>query len=233
MSRPLSQQEIARVLASTALFAGLDEPSLLRLAQVCTQRSVDRGHYLCHQGDSGDRIFLIADGLVKVVITSFDGIEVVLATMGRHESLGELAVLDGSPRSASVVAVEPTQVLMVYRQALLTVMTQHPPVLDAILRSLGGIVRRLTEQTGDFVFLDLGGRLAKVLLRLSAAHATGPGEPVLDLGLTQSDLAAMVGASRPAVNRALQMLAVRGWISVTGQAIVLHDQEALRRRAGL
>jgi CRP-like cAMP-binding protein len=233
VGRPLNQQEIAQVLAASSLFEALDEASRLRLARVCTQRHVERGHFLCHQGDRGDRIFVIAEGLVKVVITSLEGIEVVLATMGKNESLGELAVLDGSPRSASVIAVEPTQVVMLYRQALLGVMSEHPPVLDALLRSLGGTVRRLTEQTGDFVFLDLGGRVAKVLLRLSAAHSTGSGEPVIDLGLTQSDLAAMVGASRPAVNRALQMLAVRGWITINGQAIVLHDPEALARRAGL
>jgi CRP-like cAMP-binding protein len=103
-------------------------------------------------------------------------------------------------------------------------------VLDALLRSLGGLVRRLTEQTGDLVFLDLSGRLAKLLLRLAEARGE-PGPAVVDLGLSQSDLASMIGATRPAVNRVLQSMAARGMITMDGRIIVLRDVAALRRRA--
>ena len=92
-------------------------------------------------------------------------------------------------------------------------------------------MRRLTEQTGDLVFLDLGGRLAKLLLRLAEAHGDREGPAVVDLGLSQSDLASMVGATRPAVNRVLQSMAARGVIAMDGRAIVLRDIAALRRRA--
>jgi CRP/FNR family cyclic AMP-dependent transcriptional regulator len=178
------------------------------------------------------RLVVVAEGLVKVLLSSVHGDEVVLVTAGPAETLGELAVLDGAPRSAAVVAVEPTSVLLLTRPTVLGLMGAHPPVLEAVLGSLGGIVRRLTEQTGDLVFLDLGGRLAKLLLRL-AEDAAAPGGAVLDLGLSQSDLAAMVGATRPAVNRALQLLASRGLISVDGRVIVVRDADGLRRRAGL
>ena len=94
----------------------------------------------------------------------------------------------------------------------------------------GQLVRRLTEQAGDLVFLDLPGRLAKLLLQLVGQHGAA-GSAVLDRRLTQSDLAAMIGASRPAVNRALQSLAARGYLTVQGQAITLRDVEGLRRRA--
>ena len=147
-----------------------------------------------HLGDPGDSLLVIADGLVKVTISSPDGVEVVLATMGRSESLGELAVLDGAPRSASVVAAESTVVIVLGRRELLNTMSAHPAVMDAVLVSLGALVRRLTETTGDLVFLDLGGRLAKALLRLAGD------QKVIDLGLTQSDIAAMVGAGPAAVN---------------------------------
>jgi CRP/FNR family cyclic AMP-dependent transcriptional regulator len=225
--------EVARILGATPLFAGLDAASLDHLSTVCGQRMYDRGHFLSYQGDPGDGIFIIAEGMVKVVLTSERGEEVVLATMGRHESLGELTVLDRSPRTASLIAVEPTVALILSRPALLQVMADHSNVLDAMLASLAAIVRHLTELTGDLVFLDLAGRLAKVLLRLAGAHGTPTetGAVLVDVALSQSELATMVGASRPAVNRALQLLAVRGWISLEGQTIVLRDVEALTRRA--
>jgi len=235
----MGQADVVRVLGSTPLFAALDEESLSRLALECGQRSLNRGHFLCHQGEPGDRLFVIATGAVKVVLAAESGDEVLLATMGPYESLGELAVLDGAPRSASVVAIEPMTALLLSRSVLIDVMSRHPAVLDAMLRSLGTLVRRLTEQTGDFVFLDLGGRVAKVLLTLSQAQSParpGAGRPhavELDLRLSQSELASMVGASRPAVNRALHLLATRGWISVDGPVIVLRDVASLRRRAGV
>ena len=155
----------------------------------------------------------------------------MLVTLGGCEVLGEIAVLDGAARSASVIAVEPTTGLLLTRAAVLDVMARHPVVLDAMLRRLGRLVRRLTEQAGDLVFLDLGGRLAKLLLRLAGNRPTRADGVVLDTGLSQSDLAAMVGASRPAVNRVLRSFAARGLISVDGQVIVLYDIAGLRRRA--
>jgi len=128
-----------------------------------------------------------------------------------------------------LVAAEPTTVLLLTRATVLDMLNRYPSVLDALLRSLGNLIRRITEQAGDFVFLDLGGRVAKLLLHLAEAH--GAGSTVLDLRLTQSDLAAMVGATRPAVNRVLQHLAGRGVIEVDGQRIVLVNLAELRRRA--
>ena len=174
---------------------------------------------------------MVCDGLVKVVFTSDTGEETVLVTLGACEVVGQIALLDGEDRSASVVAVEPTTGLLLTRATVLDVMVRHPVVLDAMLRSLGRLVRRLTEQAGDFAFLDLGGRLAKVLLRLAGDETEAVDGIVLDTGLSQSDLAAMVGASRPAVNRVLHSFAARGLISVNGQVIVLRDVGALRRRA--
>src|SRR5205814_10490477 len=134
----------------------------------------------------------------------------VLATLGAHEVLGELAVLDQGPRSASVVAVGQATVLMLSRTVLLDLMHAHPAVLNVLMTSLGALIRRLTEQAGDLVFLDLGARLAKLLLRLAAKSGQQGERIVLDMGLTQSDLAGMIGASRPAVNRVLQTLGPRG-----------------------
>jgi CRP-like cAMP-binding protein len=229
----LPEHEVAEVLGATSVFSALDRSSLLGLAAASRQRTYGRGQYLWYQGDPGDHLVVVGEGLVKVVLTSERGDEVVLVTLGPTETVGELAILDGSPRSASVVAVEPTTVVMLPRAAVLQAMASHPAVLDAVLRLLGQLVRRLTEQTGGLVFLDLAGRVAKVLLQLAERHARDEQHTVLDVGLSQSDIAAMVGATRPAVNRILQLFASRGLISVDGRVIVLRDPAALRRRAGL
>jgi CRP/FNR family transcriptional regulator, cyclic AMP receptor protein len=221
------------VLAGTSLFGSLATQDLAGVADLCVRRTYAKGQFLCYQGDPGDRLFVVANGRVKVTLTSEHGDEMVLVTLGTHEVLGELAVIDQAPRSASVVAIVPTTVLMLSRPVLLQLMSSHPAVRDALLTSVGALVRRLTEQAGDLVFLDLGERLAKLLLRLADDSGRAGDRIVLDLGLTQSDLARMIGGSRPAVNRALQSLASRGLIEISGQTIVLQDLAGLRRRAGV
>jgi CRP-like cAMP-binding protein len=228
----LDRQAVVRVLRSTLLFGALDDDSLLSLAAVCRQRAYSRGQYLWYQGDPGTVLLIICSGLVKVVLASERGDEVVLATLGEHEAMGELSVLDGLPRSASIVAAQPTKALLLDRVSVLAVLGSRPEALDAVLRALGRLVRRLTEQTGDLVFLDLGGRLAKLLLRLGGSSSSDGGPVVLDTGLSQSELAAMIGATRPAVNRALQTFVSRGLITIDGPVITLRDLPALHRRAG-
>ena len=231
MSRRCDPRLAVQVLKRTHLFGGLDDEALTRLAAASRSRTYRKGQYIWYEGDPGDTLMVVCDGLVKVVIGSEAGEEAVLATLGRCEVVGEIAVLDGAARSASVVAVEPTTGLLLSRATVLDVMARHPVVLDAMLRALGKLVRRLTEQTGDLVFLDLGGRLAKLLLRLAEDRSRTADGIVLDVGLSQSDLAAMVGATRPAVNRVLHVFAARGLISVDGQVIVLRDLAELHRRA--
>lgn len=222
--------EVTEALRGVPLFAALGEDGLAAAAAVGSTRTYGAGQIICHQGDPGDRLYVVLQGLVKIVFRSERGDEIVLRTLGDEEVFGELALLDGSPRSASVVAVESTLVFMLLRDRLLELMRQHPRLADEFLRMLGQLVRRLTEQAGDLVFLDLPGRLAKLLLQLVGQHGAAGGA-VLDRGLTQSDLAAMIGASRPAVNRALQSLATRGYLTVQGQVITLRNVEGLRRRA--
>jgi CRP-like cAMP-binding protein len=230
MNSGLSTAAIEEALAASALFGVLDPAARAALAAVCTHRHYERGEYLTHQGEAGDRLIVLVGGRVKVVLVSMDGDEMVLAALTHGESFGELAILDGAPRSASVVALEPTDVLSIGRRDLLPLMSAHPAVLTAVLSGLGAVVRRLTDTTSDLVFLDLGGRLAKALLRMAGP---GPGGRGGHVDLTQSELAATVGASRQATNRALQLMAAQRWIELRGRAVVLRDEVALRRRAGL
>ena len=168
------------VLRRTELFGSLADDDLTRLAGAARTRTFRRGQYLWYQGDPGDTLLVVCDGRLKIFLGSETGDEAVLHSVGSCEVLGELAVLDGAPRSASVVALENTTALVLSRATVFDAMARHPAVLEAMLRALGQLVRRLTELNGDLVFLDLGGRLAKLLLRLAEGQTPAEDGVVLD-----------------------------------------------------
>jgi CRP/FNR family cyclic AMP-dependent transcriptional regulator len=229
--RPSSHdiRSLADVLAAIPLFRILGDDGIASTARAGLTRWYRPGQFVFHQGDQGDRLYAVIDGLVKVVFATERGDEIVLNTLGSTDTFGETALLDGSPRSASIVAVEPTRLFSLSRDQTMALMADHPALIDEFLQMLGGLVRDLTERAADSAFLDLGGRVAKLLLQLALKHGGSSGA-VLNRGLTQSDLAALVGASRPAVNRALQSLAARNLIMINGRTIVLRDIDGLRRR---
>lgn len=224
----------AALLAATPLFGGLGEAARAELAERTSPRTYRGGQFVFFQGEPGDSLFVMVDGLVKVLVTSTEGDQMLLATLRPPEVFGELALVDGGPRSASVQAIRTTTVLTLGRATLLDVLTRHPPVTDALLRSIGALVRRLIEQAGDLVFLDLEGRVAKLVVKLAADRGQhGADGVVLDLNMTQGDLASMVGGSRQSVNQILHQLARRGQLELRGGSLILKDLAALRRRAGI
>ncbi|PZG14991.1 Crp/Fnr family transcriptional regulator [Nonomuraea aridisoli] len=231
-SGPHDAERVAAVLSEIPLFRVLGEDGIRDTARAGLSRRYRPGEIIFHQGDPGESLFALLDGLVKVVFTTEHGAEIVLNMLGRGDTFGEMALLDGSPRSASIVTARPAWVFALPRARLLELMREHPGLADEFLRLLGRMVRRLTGQAADLAYLDLGGRLAKLLLRLADKHGHH-GEVVELPGLTQSDLAALVGATRPAVNRALQSLVSRKLIAVHGRTITLLDVAALRKRGGL
>ena len=180
---------------------------------------------------------MIASGLVKIFVTSTQGGEMVLVTLGEGDVFGELALVDGGPRSASAEALTAVDLVVLGRATFYSIMEGNLPLMEALMRTIGQQLRRISDQTADFMFLDLHGRVAKLLLRLldrqSAATEQNTGEPTLDLHLTQSELASMVGGSRQSISQILHSLDRRGSIQIRGRHIAIRDIEALRRRAGL
>ena len=226
-------EQAASLLAKTPLFAGLAESELLGLGACAHRRCYRKGEYIFHQGDTGNAVFVLTEGRVKVIFASEDGAEMILATLQPPEIFGELALIDGGSRSASIQTLEPTTVLTLTRATLLDLMSRQPGVTDVVLRSLGRLVRTMIAQAGDLVFMDLHGRVAKLLIRLIEASADDTGECLsLDLKMTQSDLAAMVGGSRQSVNQTLHQFQRRGYLHIEGRRLIVKDVKALRRRAG-
>ena len=203
------------------------------MARTLRARRFRRGEVLFHEGDPGDALFVVASGAVKVFLPSEDGEEAILATLRRGDFLGELALLDGAPRSASAVALEATETLALPREQFLALVAAEPAIRDALLALLAGELRRLTTHVAELHFLDLTGRLAARLARLAEEHGERlpDGTVRLDAPLTQTDLAAMIGATRQSVNKILGEFEADGLLRMERDVIVVPNLDRLARAA--
>jgi CRP/FNR family cyclic AMP-dependent transcriptional regulator len=227
----VTPRQIATLLAKTDLFGVLDEATIGQVAGRTRVRAVDKGQTIFVQDEPGDRMFVLAEGAVKLVVRSAQGEVVELARHAPPAAFGEVALLDGGPRSATAEAVERSTLLVVTRDDLIGLLRSDIHVVDAVLKSLGGMVRHADRLASDLVFLDLQGRVARRLLEL-AGSGKGQGESLRTGRLTQTELANMVGGSRQSVNLALRTLEERRCIRMVGLTIELLDPDELRRRAG-
>jgi CRP-like cAMP-binding protein len=180
------------------------------------------------QDEPGDRMYVVAEGAVKLYVSSRDGGIVELARHHPPAVFGELALLDGGSRSASAEAVERSLLLVVTRAELLRLLRSEEKVAEALLRLLGAIVRRTTRQVTDLVFLNLRGRVARQLLLLAE---DGNGARAITRQVTQGELATMVGGARQTVNQELKSLEASGCIRAAGRAFELRDRAQLQRLA--
>lgn len=228
-----SDPQVEQALVGTDLFRTFDPAAIRLVAQQLVPRTYAKGQIVFHQGDPGDGLFVLNSGMVKVTVTSPRGDQMVLVTLEAPETFGELSLIDGKPRSASVEVVEEARILRLGREIWRPLVDQ-PEFSRALLRSASRMVRRLTDQASDFAFLDLHGRVAKLLIRYADTRGQRSDEGILlDLHLTQSDLAQMVGGSRQSVNQILRSLENRDYLEIRNKKILLKDEERLRRRAQL
>jgi CRP/FNR family transcriptional regulator, cyclic AMP receptor protein len=223
----------AQSLARIPLLQDVPEEALGQLTRSLRRRTYHRGEVIFHQGDPGDTLHLVRNGRVKVVIPAETGDEVLLAILGPGDCFGELALLDGEPRSASVVAMESVETLVLGRQEFLTFFRSNPETAERLMMNLARIIRRVNEDVADLAFLDLPGRLAKKLLELADSY----GQPMeggrgieITVPLTQEELAGMIGATRPSVNKVLGWYEDQGSIERRGRRIAILRPDALRRR---
>jgi len=220
------------VLARCPLFAQGSRSILESLAGTLRRRRFRRGEVIFHQGDPGDALHIVAAGAVKILLPSPEGEEAIIATLRPGDFFGELALLDGAPRSASAAALEPSDTLVLPRPVFMELLDTLPGLRDALLAGLAHELRRLTGHVEELHFLDLAGRLAMRLTRLAQeASPDAHGEIRLEWPYTQSDLAAMIGGTRQSVNRLLSELVEDGLIRIEPDALVISDLDELERRA--
>jgi CRP/FNR family cyclic AMP-dependent transcriptional regulator len=225
----LGGRPVVEALASIPFFAGLDAVALERVAAGMRSRRFRRGEVIFHAGDPGDALFIIVSGDVKISLPSETGDEAILATLRPGAVFGELALLDGAPRSASATALGPTETVVLPRDRFRELIATEAGVRDALLASIAGELRRLTTHVEELHFLDITGRLAARLVRLAeeSGMPTPDGGIRLRTNLTQADLAAMVGCTRQSVNKLLGQFTDDGLLRLERDGIVVIDLDGL------
>ena len=220
------------IIRKAPLFSALDDEAAQALRRSMAEITLGRGQVLFREGDSGDKLYVVCEGKVKLGRTSSDGRENLLAILGPGEMFGELSLFDPGPRTATATAVTDTQISALGHDDLTTWVSGRPEVALSLLKQISSRLRRTNEVIGDLVFSDVPGRVAKALLDLSNRFGVRSEDGVhVGHDLTQEELAQLVGASRETVNKALADFAGRGWIRLEARAVVLLDLERLARRA--
>jgi CRP/FNR family transcriptional regulator, cyclic AMP receptor protein len=220
------------VLRRAPLFAALDDEQAAELRGSMAEVTLARGDTLFHEGDPGDRLYVVTEGKVKLQRTSPDGRENMLAVLGAGELIGELSLFDPGPRTATAIAVTEVRLLGLGHADLQPWLRVRPEVGAALLRAVARRLRHTNDRMSELVFSDVPGRVAKALLDLSRRFGVQSDEGIHVVhDLTQEELAQLVGASRETVNKALADFAARGWLRLEARAVILLDIERLARRS--
>ncbi|HSQ30554.1 MAG TPA: Crp/Fnr family transcriptional regulator [Gemmatimonadaceae bacterium] len=217
----------ADFLATVPLFSGIDRTELQRFADMTRERFYPRGSVILFENDPGDSLFVVRQGRVKVVLIGEDGREVILGVLGVSDHFGELSLIDDRPRSAHVIAMDDSHLLVLRREDFRKRVDASPAVAWALLGELSRRLRRADEKIGGLVLLDVPGRIARLLLDL----ADESGGSTIEKRLTHQTIAQMIGASRETVSRAMKDFQEANWVSIERRRITLADRPALEQRA--
>ncbi len=229
---------IAERLRRLPLFERLSDEEVSDLAARIRMRPYRRSEVIFRKDDPGTHLYLVLEGAVKISLPGEFGQEALVAIMRPGDFFGELALFDRSPRSATAVALDDARAALLAGDDFLAFLERHPTAVRVVLETLARTIRRLSDRVENLTFLDVPSRVAKYLLDLAQAGAQVPAAagaaavtaaPLLELVLTQDELAAFVGASRVSVNRVLGDLERRDIVGVKRRRILIKDPERLEK----
>ncbi len=219
-------------LREAPLFKALDDEAATSLRKSMLLQELKKGQTLFQEGQTGDRLYLVKSGKVKLSHASGDGRESVFMVLGPGDMFGELSLFDPGPRTSTAIAVTDSEILGLGHSDLKPWLQDRPEVAQALLQALAHRLRRTSETMSDLVFADVPGRVAKALLELGEKFGSKSGTGLsVHHDLTQEELAQLVGASRETVNKALADFASRGWIRLETRSVELLDLARLSKRA--
>jgi CRP/FNR family cyclic AMP-dependent transcriptional regulator len=200
------------------LFENLGKPERDSLAGRFILRRHPKNSIIINEGDDTSSFYIILEGRVKVYLTDDSGKEVILNIQGEGEYLGEVALLDEGPRSASVVTTEDSRFAVLNRQSFMECIGENPQLSLEIMQGLTQRLRALSENVRSLALMDVYGRVARLLLELAVDQE---GEKVIEDRLTQNEIAARVGASPKMVGRIMQDLKKGGYVRKQGKYLVI------------
>jgi CRP/FNR family transcriptional regulator/CRP/FNR family cyclic AMP-dependent transcriptional regulator len=219
-----------QLLRRVTLFSGLKEDELDALAKVTARRSFQKHSVILLAEEEGNSLFIIQKGKVKVSILSEDGREIVLTLLGDGEFFGEMSLLDGLPRSATVIALEDTEAVMLRREDLLRLIERTPQIAIKLMAELTIRLRKTDQKIESLALLDVAGRIASALLQLASDEGEEtPGGLVIYNHPTQQLLANMTGTTRETVSRVLKRFRKEGYMATMGRNWIILREEDMRR----
>ncbi|HKD28560.1 MAG TPA: Crp/Fnr family transcriptional regulator [Xanthobacteraceae bacterium] len=226
----LRQREAEKrgVLQSHYLFGKLAPNHIDRLASCTVEKSVRQGAIIFTKDDPGSSLFVIREGTAKMTVPSADGHEVVVNLVTEGDIFGEIALLDGRPRTTDAVAISNSEMFVIERRDFLPLVREEPEIALTLIEILCERLRQTTQQVESVMFLHLPGRLAKALLRLSGGGGVARERKV---AVTQKDLGNIIGMSRESTNRQLRLWAENKWVRLERRGITILSVEALERIA--
>jgi len=222
-----------KLIRNSVIFGGVDDELLRALVQLSRTRRVRRGSMLFQQGDEGDALYGVVDGLIRICIAGESGKELTLGLMEPGDIFGEIALLDGLPRSADAYAAEDSTLLVIDRMQFLPMLERGGRLARHVIELLCERLRENTERLGEHAFLNLGARLARKLQALAIAHGRrNNGVVTIEVKLSQTELAQMLGVTREAVNKQLREWKKDGLVDMQDGQMLILDPKGLARLGG-
>ena len=206
------------VLRNVPLFSGLSESELEKLSKVSGRRRVERGAFVVRSAEHTDSLYILLTGRAKVTNTDEEGREIILAWLGPGESFGEMGLIDGSPRSANVVASEACELLVLSKEAFQRCLQDNFPVAQKLMQILVRRLREADRKIESLALLDVYGRVARLLLDLSVEEE---GRRIVKKKISKQDMARMIGASREMVSKVMRDLELSGYIATENDLVVI------------
>jgi CRP/FNR family transcriptional regulator, cyclic AMP receptor protein len=212
------------VLRNDPLFGQLGADTLARLASYAHTKSVGAGTRIFEKGDPGASLFAVLRGTVRISNQSTDGKDAVLNMISAGGIFGEIALLDGQPRTADAFAVSECELMQIERRDFVPLVKENPDIALKLIEILCGRIRHTSEQVEDMTFLDLSGRLAKTLLWLAAQQGSSPAGKV---SITQREIGQIIGMSRESTNKQLREWEDKKWVRLERGGVVVLSPEKL------
>jgi CRP-like cAMP-binding protein len=225
---PMNSLTAKAVLQRNYLFRGLPAAALERIASLATRRAYKKGTVIFSQGDRGDSLFGVVAGRVRISASGAGGQEVFLNIMEPGDTFGEIAVMDGLPRTAGATALDDATMIIVQRADFLRLLEREPKLAIHLMKLLCERLRWTSELVEESAFLTGPARLAKRLLILASLHGRATGVGRLELRISQAELARFLGISRQIVNQHLSDWRRHEWVELGRSQITIKNAEALR-----
>jgi CRP/FNR family transcriptional regulator, cyclic AMP receptor protein len=218
---------IHTLIERNSLFRGLAAPTIERIAALASRRSYKSGAVVFMHGDPGDSLYAVVTGRVRISASTPAGKEIFLNVMQPGDAFGEIALLDGAPRTAAATVLAPTDLMIIRRDHFLSLLQREPMLAVHLIELLCKRMRRTSQQMEDASFLSAPARLAKHLLSLASTHGR-PAPGGVQVKISQQELAQFLGLSRQIVNKHLQTWKRKGWIAVSRGNVLLVNERAVR-----